>query len=371
MVEKEEAQCSAEEVSHQGRHAQAFLMSVMVIAIFCLAYVLYWTRRRSLNQLRRYVRVRMVDEVTPVVYRVMDLECHEMQARGEIDQLQRQAAEARGDLDILFRTVRHASPHPDEPSQQRRRLHDSRPPQAEPDGERPSQMDSPEPASEGETTSQEENEIDRLVELARRSRSRDDDLRPDRALHAGAAGSGDRALHAGTGDGGGDGLPEEEGEQEEMMEEDDEFAAFPHGNTSDDEFEQRHETERRRQEMNFRIHYMLIQANNLGVELHTAGQRYSQGRIPFGRIEQLYAEHAPFFPLPSMDPEVEDITVGYFRNEYFYVLRIGNEQPLNFRSLEGLHGYRCHYIIAEQDARLSPDERRDRLYNQLQHYQRL
>jgi len=313
----------------------------------------------------------MVDEVTPVVYRVMDLECHEMQARGEIDQLQRQAAEARGDLDILFRTVRHASPHPDEPSQQRRRLHDSRPPQAEPDGERPSQMDLPEPASEGETTSQEENEIDRLVELARRSRSRDDDLRPDRALRAGAAGSGDRALHAGTGDGGGDGLPEEEGEQEEMMEEDDEFAAFPHGNTSDDEFEQRHETERRRQEMNFRIHYMLIQANNLGVELHTAGQRYSQGRIPFGRIEQLYAEHAPFFPLPSMDPEVEDITVGYFRNEYFYVLRIGNEPPLNFRSLEGLHGYRCHYIIAEQDARLSPDERRDRLYNQLQHYQRL
>ena len=123
--------------------------------------------------------------------------------------------------------------------------------------------------------------------------------------------------------------------------------------------------------MNFRIHYMLIQANNLGVELHTAGQRYSQGRIPFGRIEQLYAEPAPFFPLPSMDPAVEDITVGYFRNEYFYVLRIGNEPPLNFRSLEGLHGYRCHYIIAEQDARLSPDERRDRLYNQLQHYQRL
>jgi hypothetical protein len=373
----DEAQCSADEVSPYGRHAQAFILSVMMVAIFCLTYVLFWTRR-ALDQLRCYMQIRVVDEVTPLVYRVMDLECSEMQTRSDLDQLLRQAAEARGDLDTLFRAVRHASPHPDEPSQQRRRLIDNRPPVAEPDCER-SHEDSPQPAEEEEVSSEDENEIDRLVALARRSRSRDDSLHHgrdlqaggsgDRALRAGAGGSGDRALHA---DAGGDDEPHgEEDPEEEMVDEDDEFAAFPHGNTSDDEFEQRHETERRRQETNCRIHYMLIQANNLGVELHTAGQRYSQGRIPFGRIEQLYVEHAPFFPLPATNPDEEDITVGYFRNEYFYVLRIGNEQPLNFRSLDGLHGYRCHYIIAERDVRLSPQERRDRLYNLLQHYQRI
>ena len=369
MDEKEdEAQCSAGEASHQEWHPQAFLMSVMVIAIFCLTYVLFWTRR-TLDQLRCYVQIHVVDEVTPLVYRVMDLERTEMQTRGDLDQLLRQAAEARGDLDTLFRAMRLASPHLDEPSQQRRHLVDTRPPVAEPDCEI-SHEDSPQPAEEeDEASSEDENEIDRLVALARRSRSGNDNLHHDRDLHAGAGGSGDRALHADTG--GGHGPHGGEDPEEEMMEEDDEFAAFPHGTDTDDEFEQRNERERQRQEANLRIHYMLIQANNLGVELHTAGRRYPNGRIPFGRIEQLYVEHAPFFPLPLTNPEEEDITVGYFRNEHFYVLRIGNEQPLNFRSLEGLHGYRCHHIIAERDMRLSPQERRDRLYNLLQHYQRI
>ena len=128
----------------------------------------------------------MEDEVTPVIYKVMDLECHEMQARGELERLRQQAAEAQGDLDILFRSVRHASPHPDEPSQQRRRLLDTRPPASEPDQERHSVADSPQPASE-EDTEEEEDEVDRLVNLAMRSRSRDDgDLRPERALRADA-----------------------------------------------------------------------------------------------------------------------------------------------------------------------------------------
>ena len=357
------AQCRAEEVSHHGRRAQAFILSVMMIAIFCLTYVLFWTRR-SLNQLRTYLQVRMEDEIMPVIYRVMDLECQEIQARGELERLQRQAAEARGDLDILFRAVRHASPHPDEPSQQRRRLHDSRPDLAEPDGETsladsPTPMDSQQPAAE---TSDEEDDVDRLVNMARRSRSRDDDLHQERALRA-DGGRGARALQAEYG--GDDDLREEDDEGPD----EDEMEAFPYAIEED---EMRAEMERRRQAANLRIHYMLIQANNLGVHIHTEAQIYRDGRIPFGRIEQLYVEHAPFLPLPSSGEfNVEDVVIGYHRNEYFYQLRMGEEHPVNFRSLEGLHGYRCHYIIAEQDDRLTPEMRRDRLYNQLQYYQRL
>ena len=350
---EDDDQCRAEDVSQLGRQAQAFILSVMVTAIFCLTYVLFWTRR-TLNQLRSYIQIRMEDEVTPVIYRVMDLECHEMQMRGDLDRLHRQAAEARGDLDILFRTVRHASPHPDEPSGQRRRLQDNRPPAAEPDEERLD--DSPQPASEEETEEEEEDEVDRLVSLAMRSRSRDDPQH-GQDLRAGAGGD-NRALRAGGGDGG-------SGEDAEGDPDDEDHLSA----TLEDENQA--ELERQRQEENLRIHYMLIQANNLGVHLHTEAQLFRDGRIPFGRVEQLYVQHAPFLPLPSNDPEVEDITIGYFRNEYFYVLRIGEEQPLNFRSLEGLHGYRCHYVIAERDTRLSPTERRDRLYNQLQYYQRL
>ena len=63
----------------------------------------------------------------------------------EIDGLKKRSAEARGDLDILLRAVRHASPHPDEPGGHRRRLHDSRPDHEEPDGEHDYPSDSPQP----------------------------------------------------------------------------------------------------------------------------------------------------------------------------------------------------------------------------------
>ena len=181
-----------------------------------------------------------------------------------------------------------------------------------------------------------------------------DQNEPYALMHAGGD---NRALHAGRDGGSGE-------DAEEDPDDDD------HESTALAE-EDRAEQERRRQETNLRIHYMQIQANNLGVRLHTEAQLFRDGRIPFGRVQQLYVQHAPFLPLPSQDPDVEDITIGYFRNEHFYVLRTGEEQPLNFRSLEGLHGYRCHYLIAERDARLSPEERRERLFNQLQYYQRL
>ena len=87
----------------------------------------------------------------PIVERVIDLECSANTTTLEIDGLNRKSAEMRGDLDILFRAVRHASPHPDEPGGHRRRLHDSRPEADEPDEERdlPDQPDdSPQPEGE-------------------------------------------------------------------------------------------------------------------------------------------------------------------------------------------------------------------------------
>ena len=329
--EDEEAQCSAYAYGMNGQfRAQAFVISVMTLVIFFLAYFVYETKR-SLDKLKGDVHRQIEEVINPILYRVMDLECHESVHQEGMDFLRREAAEARGDIGTLFRAVRYASPHPDEPEHQRRRLRDSRPPTSEPDQEHRSLEDSPEPGSE---TVESEDDIDRLVNLARRSRSRDEPPSPPHDVYG-----------------------------------DDEEEAFPQ--YADLDADDQNELERQRQEHNLRMHYMLVQTNNLGVYLHTAGQRYSRGRIPFGRVEQLYVEHAPFLPLPSSNPEVEDITMVYADDEYHYVWRYGQEQPLNFQSLEGLHGYRCHYLVTEMDYRLTPADRRMRLYNQLQHFQRI
>ena len=66
----------------------------------------------------------------------------------ELDTLRRQSADSRGDLEILFRAVRHASPHPEEPARQRLRLQDPRPGAEEPDEERDAGVTSPQPESE-------------------------------------------------------------------------------------------------------------------------------------------------------------------------------------------------------------------------------
>ena len=196
----------------------------------------------------------------------MDLECNDNVHRDGLDLLRCEASEARGDLNTLFRAVRYASPHPDEPSQQRRRLHDSHPPTSEPDQEHSGQLDPPEPVLETYEAETEEDDVDRLWNMAIRSRSRDDSL--PREADEGA---------------------EERGEPAE----DDEARA---------------ERERVDREHSLMIHYMLIQANNLGVHLHTEGQIFANGRIPFDRVEQLYVKHAPFLPLPSCEDGQEEIS---------------------------------------------------------------
>ena len=51
--------------------AQAAVMSVMALVIFCLAYILYWTRR-ALDTLRGDVQRQISEVMDPIVYRVMD-----------------------------------------------------------------------------------------------------------------------------------------------------------------------------------------------------------------------------------------------------------------------------------------------------------
>ena len=84
----------------------------------------------------------------PIIERLIDLECHHEGVTVELDVLRRQSADSRGDLEILFRAVRHASPHPEEPAQQRLRLQDPRPVAEEPDGERDAGVTSSQPEPE-------------------------------------------------------------------------------------------------------------------------------------------------------------------------------------------------------------------------------
>ena len=343
-----EAQCSADEgVSRGHLRAQAIIISVMTVVIISLAYILFCLKK-SLETLKGELQSKINNVVDPILYRVIDLECNDNRHREGLDLLRREAAEARGDLNILFRAVRQASPHPDEPSSQRRRFSDRRPPEAEPDQEdQDHRDDSPEPASET-LESMTEDEVDRLWNAALRSRSRDDSV-----------------PHEPHGEDG-----EEEGpEHPSEFDEDDEAAAFPY--EAPEVFEMRAERARADNEMSLMVHYMLIQANNLGVHLHTEGQIYSEGRIPFGRVEQLYVAHAPFLPLPPDDPNQE--TFQYIRRDgtMTFTWKLLHDEPIEFQSLEGLHGYRCQVIIAHRDLRLSHEERQDRLRNQLQYYRRI
>eukprot|EP00435_Cladocopium_sp_Y103_P061866 s1483_g23.t1 len=325
--EMEEAQCSAEEGVSQGQiRVQAIVISVMTLVVFCMAYILFCLKK-TLDTLKSELQNQVAEVIHPMLYRVMDLECNDNVSREGLDVLRREAAEVRGDLNTLFRAVRHASPHPEEPSHQRRRLHDNRPPEAEPDQEH--REDSPQPASEDSESENEqtEDDVDRLVNMAIRSRSRDDSR--NRASEEPAA--------------------------------DDEAEAFPHQQDPEQD-EHRAEHERIMREHSLMIHYMTIQANNLGVYLHTDGQIFPQGRIPFGRIEHLYVEHAPFLPLPSTEDGQEDINIVFFNGNTTYTWKMLDGDPIEFQSLEGLHGYRCAYMIAHRDHRLSPEDRRERLY---------
>ena len=158
-----------------------------------------------------------------------ELQCSTGTTTVEIDGLKKRSAEARGDLYILLRAVRHASPHPDEPGGHRRRLHDSWPEDEEPDGEHDYPSDSPQP--EGEY-------IERAFR-ADASRSRDG---------------------------------EREGPESESFEEEYEWRDDP---TSDDvlhdpeEYEYWVQAAHRRARRDLHTHHLVIQGNNLGVQIHT------------------------------------------------------------------------------------------------------
>ena len=91
----------------------------MPLVISCMAYILFCLKK-ALVTLKGELQSRMNEVVDPILYRVMDMECNDNVHRDGLDLLRSEAAEAQGDLNTLFRTVGYASPHPDEPSQQRR-----------------------------------------------------------------------------------------------------------------------------------------------------------------------------------------------------------------------------------------------------------
>ena len=332
----EEALCSAygigggEEVSPPRQTAQVIVMSVMTLAIFCLCGAL-WQVWRTLSSMRRLMDEKVNQALMPIIERVMDLECSTNETSVEIDGLKRKSAEARGDLDILFRAVRHASPHPGEPGGHRRQIHDSRPEADEPDEERdlPDQPDdSPQP--EGE-------HLERPFR-SDASRSRDGD-------------------HA---------RPESESFEEEYEWEDDpSLDDAPH----DPEFyEEQVRRAHRHARYDMYIHHLVTQGNNLGVEIHTLAQRqYPDGRIPSAVIEQLYHREAPYIPMVGHERDERVVRV-FFQGGDHYLLHEGNNH-WQFQSLEGLHGFRCARYAAEQDDRLDDEEREARTNNLLLHYQ--
>lgn len=274
---------------------------------------------------------KMNQALMPIVERVIDLECSANTTTLEIDGLRRKSAEARGDLDILFRAVRHASPHPDEPGGHRRRLHDGRP---EADGERdhPEQPDdSPQP--EGE-------HVERSFR-SDASRSRDGDReRPD----------------------------SESFEEEYDREDDPTLDDAPH----DPEFyEEQVRRAHRQARHDMYIHHLVTQGNNLGVEIHTLAQRqYPDGRIPSAVIEQLYHREAPYIPMVGQERDERVVRI-FFQGGDRYMLQDGINNHWQFLSLEGLHGFRCARYAAEQDDRLDDEEREARINNFLLHYQRI
>ena len=318
------------EVSPPRQTAQVIVMSVMTLAIFCLCGAL-WYLWRTLSSMRHLMEEKVNQALMPIVERVIDLECSANATTLEIDGLNRKSAEARGDLDILFRAVRHASPHPEEPGGHRRRLHDSRPEADEPDEERdlPDQPDdSPQP--EGE-------HLERPFR-SDASRSRD----------------GDR------------GRPESESFEEEYEWEDDpSLDDAPH----DPEFyEEQVRRAHRQARHDMYIHHLVTQGNNLGVEIHTLAQRqYPDGRIPSAVIEQLYHREAPYIPMVGQERDERVVRV-FFQGGDHYLLHEGNNH-WQFQSLEGLHGFRCARYAAEQDDRLDDEEREARINNLLLHYQ--
>ena len=73
----------------------------------------------------------------------------------------------------------------------------------------------------------------------------------------------------------------------------------------------------------------------------------------------LYSEHAPYHPLVGQEGDEAVLTISV-RGENYFILQEGEEQ-LQFRSLEGLHGFRLSRLTARQDTSLLPPEPLDAL----------
>ena len=332
----DQAQCSADDfgggnVSQVRQYAQVIIMSVMMLAIFCLCGAL-WQLWKRLLAMKILMEEHTNRALMPIIERVIDLECHHGEVTVELESLRRQSAENRGDLETLFRAVRHASPHPEEPARQRLRLTDARPAAEEPDGEQAQGDSSPQPEEESP-------QIRSFREDA--SRSRD----------------GDR-----------EGADTEDFEEEYDYTDDPSFDDVIH---DPEEYDRRVRLAHEQARHNLRAHHLTIQGNNLQVAIHTyVQQHFDDGRIPSAVVDQLYSQHAPYIPLVGQEQEDEGVLNVTFRGETHFILQEGENQ-IQFRSLEGLHGFRCARYAAREDARMNPEERHQRIQNYMLHYQRI
>ena len=136
-----------EEQFQDRQYVLVTILSVILVAIFCLCGAL-WHFWRRLLAMKTLLEEHTNRALLPSIERLIDLECHHEGVTVELDVLRRQSADSRGDLEILFRAVRHASPHPEEPARQRLRFQDPRPVAEEPDGERDAGVTSPQPEPE-------------------------------------------------------------------------------------------------------------------------------------------------------------------------------------------------------------------------------
>lgn len=101
--------------------------------------------------------------------------------------------------------------------------------------------------------------------------------------------------------------------------------------------------ERERHQRQLR-HYMLIETNNLEVMLHRELDHSPSGFVSSLRIHALYREIAPHLPAPGNYLVGEMIAARLRSGVYDYVLQEPDGPALRFRSVEGLHGFRCQRI---------------------------